>query len=53
MTKTAIKTYACERCGKRDIADNMIFSTHTHARFCQSFRLCDRRRARLQKRGEL
>ena len=37
MTAAARKTtpkYACALCGKRSPADEMVFSTHTRARYC-------------------
>lgn len=44
MTATkAIAKHVCVRCGKKQPADKMIYSTHTRSRYCQNMAACDRR----------
>lgn len=45
MTVTAVR-HACARCGKRQPVDRMVYSRHTHSRYCQDFSACDRRAKR-------
>jgi deoxycytidylate deaminase len=39
----SVARYPCSRCGKRDVADRMIFSTFTRNRYCRDMTNCDRR----------
>lgn len=42
--------YACGLCGRLDIAERMVFSTHTGARYCGTdFNGCRARAARKRK----
>ncbi len=50
MVAVATKRYACGLCGKRRSAEQMVFSTFTHARYCAVEQTaCERRYARLRK----
>ena len=37
------RTYECARCGKRQTADRMVFSTHTRDHYCAQIDACTRR----------
>jgi hypothetical protein len=41
-TATATK-HACARCGKKDVAERMVFSTFTRNRYCRDMTACDKR----------
>jgi ssDNA-binding Zn-finger/Zn-ribbon topoisomerase 1 len=46
MSKAPVTKHECARCGKHDIAERMVYSTHTRNRYCRDFGACDRRLAR-------
>jgi len=45
---TAIKarTIPCALCGRRDVAERMVYWTHTGNRYCRDVLRCDKRRKR-------
>jgi len=44
MTTTASPVrHLCDRCGRKQPAERMIYSTHTKRRYCADFGACDRR----------
>ena len=43
--------YACERCGKKGRADQMLYSRHSHNRYCIDLAACARRAANRKRRG--
>lgn len=48
MTTNTLVRHACARCGKRQPADRMVYSKHSHLRYCRDFKTCDRRATRAQ-----
>jgi hypothetical protein len=40
------RTYECARCGKRQQADRMVFSSHTRNHYCAQIDACSRRAKR-------
>lgn len=46
--QVTVRRYACAVCGRRDLADRMIYSRHTGNRFCSDFGAC---RKRLRRKG--
>jgi hypothetical protein len=44
-----VTKHACARCGKRETADRMVFSTYTRNRYCRDMTACDRRFKRKTK----
>lgn len=49
MSTATIVKHACARCGKRDTADRMVFSSFTRNRYCADLSACDRRFKRRKK----
>lgn len=47
---SAIK-YPCDRCGKADIAERLIYSSRTGRRYCLNHAVCARRVAKLVRQG--
>jgi hypothetical protein len=41
--------YACERCGKKDVLERMVFSHWTRRRYCSDLDACERRVKRLKR----
>jgi hypothetical protein len=40
------RLHECTRCGKPDVAENLLYSSHTRKRYCLDFATCDRRARR-------
>lgn len=38
--------YACVRCGRYSTADRMVWSRHTHTRYCADYDACTKRARR-------
>lgn len=47
----ATPRYACNRCGKRGLAEKMVYSRHTGNRYCTDLDGCARRAANRRKRA--
>lgn len=45
-TTAAPARHVCDRCGRKQPADRMVYSTHTRRRYCRDFNACDRRTKR-------
>ncbi len=37
---TTATLHSCARCGRKDTAEHMIYSRHTHARYCWNLDAC-------------
>lgn len=48
MTAATATRHACARCGKKQKADRMVFSTHTRSRYCSDITACAKRARRKQ-----
>lgn len=46
MAVATVPKHTCARCGKRQRAEQMIYSRHTRNRYCRDFGACDRRTLR-------
>jgi hypothetical protein len=42
-TGKSARKYACSRCGRKDVADEMVYSPHTLARYCADIDACAKR----------
>lgn len=43
MSTVTVTKHACARCGKKDLAERMVYSRFTRARYCADMTACDRR----------
>lgn len=47
MTAATVVRHACARCGKKQKAEQMVFSSHTRKRYCSDLGACGRRARRV------
>jgi alpha-D-ribose 1-methylphosphonate 5-phosphate C-P lyase len=51
-SRTANRTHVCALCGKRMLAEHMVYSTHTRNRYCADTQACNKRYRRGNQRKE-